>query len=102
MKKFATAIALAGALTSGLIVAPSFAQSSAPSKSGAASNDRYCFKERLYTAGGEMSCNWATSVAEACRDFNETSRVATAAMIEVPKKSTRCANGEWLVQVTLK
>jgi hypothetical protein len=103
MKKLLTTVVAAAALTASLVVAPVFAQSApAAGKSSAGNTERYCFKERLYSSGGEMSCNWASSAAEACRDFTETTRIAASAMTEAPKKSTRCANGEWLVQVTLK
>ncbi len=103
MKKYNLAMLSAAALVSALSVAPAMAQSSAgQSRAGSANAERYCYRERLNTTGAEISCNWADSAAEACRDNTQTSRLAVSAMTEPPKKSIRCANGEWLVQVTLK
>jgi len=62
----------------------------------------YCHKDRLYTAGTEMTCNWTTSVAEACRDNAVASRISSGAVSNAPTDSTRCASGQWLVQVALR
>jgi hypothetical protein len=60
----------------------------------------YCHKDRLYTAGNELVCNWTSSVAEACRDTAPTSRLATGAVSGAPTEAKRCASGVWLVQAT--
>jgi hypothetical protein len=103
MKKHMLAVLSAAAFAAGLSVVPAMAQSSANApRANGANTERYCYRERLSTAGAELSCNWAESVAEACRDNTQTSKIPVSAVAEPPKKASRCANGEWLVQVTLK
>ena len=62
----------------------------------------FCHKERLYTASGDLVCNWATSAADACRDNTPSSRVAQSAATGAPSDAKRCESGQWLVQVTMK
>ena len=66
-----------------------------------ATGTHYCWKERLATEGDALVCNWARSVAEACRS-NEWSRLGKATVAGDPRPGPRCENGEWLVVVTAK
>ncbi|MFN7219357.1 MAG: hypothetical protein ACK5UX_01790 [Burkholderiales bacterium] len=66
----------------------------------ASSGVMYCHKDRLYTAGNELVCNWTPSLTEACRDTAPTSRMAASAFSSAPTEASRCASGVWLVQAT--
>jgi hypothetical protein len=58
---------------------------------------RYCWQDRLNTAGGKHNCNWAASKREACEGAQFTD--LEAARVTAPRKSSMCANGQWLVEV---
>ena len=58
----------------------------------------YCWKDRLHEAAGELSCNWATSVKEAC-DSSYVSSLQKARVSGEPARASRCENGQWLVSV---
>ncbi len=76
-----------------------------PSQTAAASapaaGKQYCWKHRLVVNEGAFACNWAPSVAEACR-FDETVYIAQKAVEAEPRDAGRCANGQWLVSVTTR
>jgi hypothetical protein len=97
MKSLVIATTLAAAVTFG----SAFANPNTTPKADAAAT-KYCHKERLYTAGNDLVCNWAPAAAEACRDNTVTSRLAQSSVSEAPKKASRCPSGQWLVQVTTK
>jgi|GEM_PF-3705654 len=78
------------------------AASAAPSVATAKADSKFCHKERLYTVGGEMVCNWAQTAADACRDNTQSSRLAQSAVTGAPSDVRRCESGQWLVQVTMK
>lgn len=63
---------------------------------------QYCWKERLSAERDGYFCNWASSVADACRstDFRAVPRGAVASGPSDARR--RCDNGEWLVQITTK
>jgi hypothetical protein len=67
----------------------------------AGSGTYYCWKDRLTTEGERLGCNWAPTVADACR-FNEFNYVDKKATAGEPEKAGRCQNGEWLMKVTTK
>jgi hypothetical protein len=58
---------------------------------------RYCWQDRLNTAGGKLNCNWAASKREACEGAPFTD--VEAARVTAPRKSSLCSNGQWLVEV---
>ena len=66
-----------------------------------ASGTQYCMKDRLFESGGEMSCNWAPTFADACENPNLSS-VSTGSVSGAPANAGRCGNGQWLVSVTRK
>lgn len=66
----------------------------------ATGGSHYCWKNKLATEGDNLVCNWADSVADACRSTHSTSM--SKGSVGAPKDAGRCANGEWLVQVTTK
>lgn len=101
MKPFTIVATFAATLATTLVVGSAFANPNTTQKADAAST-KYCHMERLYTAGNDLVCNWAPTAAEACKDNAVTTRVAQSAVSEAPKKASRCASGEWLVQVTTK
>jgi hypothetical protein len=89
--------ACAAVLLSACATAPATSTSAATT---AGAGNMYCFKDRLYTAGSDYVCNWTSSVAEACRDSAQSSRVAVSSLTAAPVESTRCASGVWLVAAT--
>lgn len=91
--------ALAG-IAAAMLLSACASNTPAPAAKVAATGVMYCHKDRLYTAGGELVCNWTPSVAEACRDTAPTSRVAANAFASAPTEASRCASGVWLVQAT--
>ena len=101
MKSLVIVTIFAAPLAATLVVSSAMANPSTTSKADTAAT-KYCHQERLYTAGTDLVCNWAPTAAEACRDNTVTSRVAQSSVSEAPKKASRCASGEWLVQVTTK
>ena len=58
---------------------------------------KYCWQDRLNTAGGKLNCNWAASKREACEGTSYTD--VEAARVTAPRKSSMCSNGQWLVEV---
>ena len=101
MKPFRIAATFAATLATTLVFGSAIANTSTTPKANTATT-KYCHMERLYTAGNDLVCNWAPTAAEACRDNTVTSRLAQSSVSEAPKKASRCASGEWLVQVTTK
>jgi hypothetical protein len=77
-------------------------QNSASTSASASSGAKFCHKERYYVTRNEMVCNWATSAADACRDNLPSSRIAQTAVTSEPTNASRCDNGQWLIQVTMK
>ena len=73
------------------------------SASGVAStsNSLYCWKDRLLTEGDNLTCNWAASTTEACKETTRTN-VSKNAIVGGPVDAKRCDNGQWLVHVTKK
>jgi hypothetical protein len=67
-----------------------------------ASGTMFCAKDRLYTASNDLVCNWAKTAADVCRDNVQSSRIAQSAVTGAPVDASRCATGQWLVQVTMK
>ena len=63
------------------------------------SDAMYCWKDRLQTSGDELTCNWAASTSEACKE-TKSSVVTRSAIASAPSNAKRCDNGQWLVQVT--
>lgn len=88
----------------GLLVLASGCASTASTATVAASSSKvsYCHKERLYTAGGDLVCNWSDSVEAACKDNAQVSRVATASLTDAPADSRLCPSGQRLVMATRK
>lgn len=67
----------------------------------ASAGSYYCWKNKLAAEGDNLVCNWETSAADACRSTHSTS-MSKGTVGAGPKDAGRCANGEWLVQVTTK
>ena len=61
----------------------------------------YCWKDRLLTEGDNLTCNWAPSTTEACKETTRTN-VSKNAIAGRPVDAKRCDNGQWLVHVTKK
>jgi hypothetical protein len=55
---------------------------------------QYCWQDRLSTSAGRHVCNWAASKRDACEATQLTS--LEAARVTAPRKSSLCANGQWL------
>jgi PBP1b-binding outer membrane lipoprotein LpoB len=62
-----------------------------------AAGTQYCWQDRLSNASGQLTCNWAADKRAACAGAEFTTVEATR--FSEPKKSTMCANGQWLVEV---
>lgn len=95
-----TAVLAASAL---VLLSACAAVQTASTGSGAASpsGTRYCWKAKLTEQGGELSCNWGESVAQACK-YEAATAIASAKVTGAPREAGRCPNGQWLVQVTTK
>ena len=65
------------------------------------SGAKYCKKDRLNTAGDNLECNWASSVADACETTNMNT-VKKSTVNVGPNNAGRCSNGAWLVSVQTK
>jgi outer membrane PBP1 activator LpoA protein len=103
MKTLLACSAIAAALLlSACASAPSATTTSASASVAQKSGTMYCHKERLYQASGELVCNWSASAAEVCRDNVQSSRIAVSSAVAAPADGSRCASGQWLVQVALK
>lgn len=61
----------------------------------------YCWKDKLYTAGNDLVCNWADDAKEACYG-GKVSNVSKESIVAEPVTAKRCESGEWLVRVTKK
>ena len=81
--------------------APGGSGSTRTAAAAPASGTQYCMKERLFESGGEMSCNWAPTFADACENPNLTS-ISKGSVSGTPANAGRCGNGQWLVSVTKK
>lgn len=64
----------------------------------AAAGTQYCWQDRLSDAGGKLTCNWAPDKRAACAGAEFTT--VEASKVSAPKKSSMCANGQWLVEVS--
>jgi hypothetical protein len=73
----------------------------APRAQAVSANSQFCWKEKLDTQGDSLICNWQGSAYEACRSTN-SSTLSRSALASGPTDAQRCANGQWLVQVTTK
>jgi hypothetical protein len=67
-----------------------------------AAGSYYCWKDRLNTVGDALACNWQSSVGEACRATAFSTTLSKGSVAAGPEDAGRCANGQWLVQVTTK
>jgi len=65
-----------------------------------AAGTQYCWQERLSSAGGKHTCNWAPSFRDAC-ESTQLSALDTA-RYSAPQKTRMCSNGQWLVEVAPK
>jgi hypothetical protein len=75
---------------------------SAPSPVAKASaGTYYCWRDRLDTQGDKLTCNWETSVNDACRSQYDTT-FSKGTIASGPTEAKRCDNGQWLVMVTTK
>jgi hypothetical protein len=61
----------------------------------------FCWKDKLNPEGDALVCNWEGSTADACKS-SYSSSLAKGTIATGPKDAGRCANGQWLVQVTTK
>jgi hypothetical protein len=61
----------------------------------------FCWKGKLTSEGEALVCNWEGSTSDACKS-SYTSSLAKGAIATGPKDAGRCANGQWLVEVTTK
>lgn len=66
-----------------------------------AAGTQFCKKDRLFTEGDSLSCNWAATFADACENTNLTS-MKKSAVANGPSNAGRCGNGQWLVSVTTR
>jgi hypothetical protein len=64
----------------------------------AATGTQYCWQERLSSSGGKHTCNWSGDKRSACEGREFTT--VEAAGYSAPRKSTMCANGQWLVEIS--
>lgn len=71
---------------------------SSPAAARQVAGTQYCWQDRLETAGGKLTCNWAASRREACEALNFST--IEAARYAAPKKASMCANGQWLVEIS--
>jgi predicted small secreted protein len=69
--------------------------------SAGAAGTYYCWKGRYVNDGGRLGCNWAASVADACK-YDTYSVLTSRGAATEPQSAGRCANGEWLVMVTTR
>ena len=61
----------------------------------------YCWEDKLTDAGGTLTCNWESTVADAC-DASYLTPISKASVAKGPEKVRMCTNGKWLVQVTMR
>ena len=89
----ATALALAACASTPTTSNPNVAQASG--------STMYCWQDKLADAGGNLTCNWESTVAAAC-DASYVTPISKAAVAKGPDKVRMCTNGKWLVQVTMR
>jgi hypothetical protein len=102
MKNFSCVI---GACAAAALLSACATNSAAPTANAnttAAAGTMVCHKDKLNVVGAELDCNWASSVREACDGIVKSSRISQTAITATPAAASRCANGLWLVQVTMK
>ena len=92
-----TALAIATALALGACASTDTATGDR-SAARAVSGTQYCWQDRLQSAGGKHSCNWAASKREACDGALPST--LDVARYSAPRKSTMCSNGQWLVELS--
>ena len=63
-----------------------------------AAGTQYCWQERLDTSGGKHTCNWSADKRSACEGTTFTA--LEAQRYAAPRKGSRCANGQWLVELS--
>ena len=103
MKTFASLVtSIAAVMLLTACVSNSNSAPPATSMGAAASGTMYCFKDRFYETGSELVCNWSKSADAACTEIAQSSRIAVSAAAGAPVTGKRCANGQWLLQVTMK
>jgi len=61
----------------------------------------FCWKDKLNPEGDALYCNWEGNTTDACKS-SYSSSLAKGAIAAGPKDAGRCANGQWLVEVTTK
>ncbi len=98
MKKL---IAVAVAPVAIFLLSASAQAADAPATQAAAPAELYCWKDKLYTSGDNLVCNWTEDVKDACRP-GLVSNIAKNSIVGEPANAKRCSNGEWLVRVTKK
>ena len=81
--------------------APGGSASTRTAAAAPTSGTQFCMKDRLFESGGEMSCNWAPTFADACENSN-ASTISKGSVAGAPVNAGRCGNGQWLVSVTRK
>ena len=62
----------------------------------------FCMREVLSEVDGNLSCNWAPTIAEACRYHALPTNLPKARTTAAPGRGGQCNNGERLVQVTIR
>lgn len=62
----------------------------------------FCMREVLAEIDGNLSCNWAPTIAEACQYHALPTNLPKARTAAAPDRAGQCNNGERLVQVRIK
>jgi hypothetical protein len=100
MKKIVASLGVIA--TSALLAACAGTGTAAPDSAVASSAAKFCYQDRLHKVDNQLECNWVSSAAEACRGQGPVSRVALSAANGEPVRASRCASGQWLVQLSMK
>jgi hypothetical protein len=100
MKLTATFAAAATSLLALAGCANMQAQPAATAKTASAGT-YYCWQDRLEDHGPNLVCNWNHSLSGAC-SVTDVVSLPKANVADVPKKTHRCDNGQWLVMVNVR
>lgn len=104
--KFANISCVSSLSAIAIVVLSGCANNSTPAASASVAVNQattlYCAKDRAYATATDHVCNWASSVAAACRDNEPLQSLPKSSVIGDPTTASRCSNGEWLVQITRK
>jgi hypothetical protein len=100
MKLTATFAAAAASILALAGCADMQAQPAATAKTASAGT-YYCWRERLNDLGPNLVCNWDPSPSAACSAKDDVS-LPKANVADVPKRTHRCENGQWLVMVNVR